>query len=440
MALRHVFRHSIAALILAVLTIVRPLSAHAANELRAVRVDAQSDSALITLSLTSKVAQRLFTLPNPDRLVVDLPNTQRARALRLPQGAGVIEQLRLGGRPGGLLRLVVQLHGALRPKFTATSSVGGYQLTIRLGRTALAADAGTAGAASSASAGAQPASGAQPVDAVADTSAGDVRMPHVVTPTHAPSGADRTIVIAVDAGHGGEDPGATGRSGTHEKDVVLAIARALAARIDATPGMRAALTRDGDYFIPLRDRMLRARAAHADMFVSIHADAVVDRDVAGASVYTLSEHGATSEAARWLAERENSADLKGGISLADKNNQLASVLLDLSQTASIGASVEAAENVLGALDGVGAVRRREVQQAGFMVLKSPDIPSMLVETAYISNPAEERKLRAQPEQQRLASAIFSGIEAYFRKYPPEGSLLARGHAPAPQVLARDPQG
>jgi N-acetylmuramoyl-L-alanine amidase len=430
-------------LIFAASTIGLPLSAHAASELRAIRVEAQSDSALITLSLSAKVAQRLFTLPNPNRLVVDLPNTQRARSLRLPPGAGAVERLRLGPRPGGLLRLVVQLHGALRPKLSGISSAGGYQLSIRLARTALAktdtkADI-DAGAGADATA---------PVSSVASirTSARAVdsssAAPRIVTPTHAPSGADRPIIVAIDAGHGGEDPGATGRSGTHEKDVVLAIARALAARIDATPGMHAALTRDGDYFIPLRDRMLRARAAHADMFVSIHADAVVDREVAGASVYTLSEHGATSEAARWLAERENSADLKGGISLADKNGQLASVLLDLSQTASIGASVEAAENVLGALDGVGAVRRRQVQQAGFMVLKSPDIPSMLVETAYISNPAEESKLRTPQEQQRLAGAIFSGVEAYFRRYPPEGSLLARGRAPAPgrEPQGREPQG
>jgi N-acetylmuramoyl-L-alanine amidase len=236
---------------------------------------------------------------------------------------------------------------------------------------------------------------------------------------------DRDIVIAVDAGHGGEDPGASGRGGTHEKDVVLAIARALAARINHEPGMRAVLTRDGDYLIQLRDRMTRAHAAGADMFVSIHADAVRDREVSGASVYTLSEHGASSEAARQLADQENAADLKGGVSLADKSPALASVLLDVSQNANIGASVEAAGAVLNALDRVGAVRKREVQQAGFMVLKSPDIPSMLVETAYISNPSEEAKLRTGSQQQRLAAAIFTGVAAYFHKYPPEGSVFAR---------------
>jgi N-acetylmuramoyl-L-alanine amidase len=201
---------------------------------------------------------------------------------------------------------------------------------------------------------------------------------------HAPHG-EHNIVIAVDAGHGGDDPGATGLYGTHEKVVTLAIARALAARINREPGMRAVLTRDGDYFVQLNDRMKRAHAANADMFVSIHADAVLDRGVSGASVYILSERGASSEAAKTLAEHEN------------------------------------------ALDHVGAVRKREVQQAAFVVLKSPDIPSLLVETAYISNTAEERKLRAPADQQRLAEAIFSGIDSYFRKFPPDGSQYARSH-------------
>jgi len=246
----------------------------------------------------------------------------------------------------------------------------------------------------------------------------------VIAPAHAPIDQGRDIIVAVDAGHGGEDPGASGRGGTHEKDVTLAIARALAARLNDHPGMRAVLTRDSDRFIPLRERMERARAAHADLFVSIHADAVRDRKIAGASVYTLSDRGASSEAARWLADRENAADLKGGVSLADVNRNLASVLLDLSQTANMGASVEAADEVLTALDGVGAVRKRIVQHAGFMVLKSPDLPSMLVETAYISNPAEEKRLRSRSYQERLASAIEAGVSAYFQRHPPDGTRYA----------------
>lgn len=249
-----------------------------------------------------------------------------------------------------------------------------------------------------------------------------------VRAAHAPSGSERAVVIAVDAGHGGDDPGATGQSGTHEKDVTLAIARALAGRINREPGMRAVLTRDGDYFVPLVERMKRAHSAHADMFVSIHADAIRDREVSGASVYVLSERGGSSQAAKILADEQNAADLKGGISLADQKPELRSVLLNLSQSASIGESSEAADRVLNALDGVGAVRKREVQQAAFVVLKSPDIPSMLVETAYISNPAEERSLRTPSQQQRLADAICSGIGGYFRKFPPEGSLFAHVHA------------
>jgi N-acetylmuramoyl-L-alanine amidase len=245
-----------------------------------------------------------------------------------------------------------------------------------------------------------------------------------VRPPHAPVDTGRDIVVAVDAGHGGDDPGAIGAAGTREKDVVLGIARALADRINGEPGMHAVLTRDGDYFIALRERIRRAREAKADLFVSIHADSVLDRGVSGASVYVLSEKGATNEAARWLAERENAADLKGGVKLDDKDNALASVLLDLSQSASLGASSEAAERVLGAIDRVGDVRKREVQQAGFVVLKSPDIPSMLVETAYISNPREERRLDDPAHQQELAAAIFAGIRQYFAVSPPDGTRFA----------------
>ena len=229
-----------------------------------------------------------------------------------------------------------------------------------------------------------------------------------VTAAHAPAEVGRDVVVAVDAGHGGEDPGASGKDGTQEKDVTLAIARRLLERAGAEPGMRAVLTRDGDRFVPLRERADRARRAGADLFVSVHADAVRDRDIDGASVYVLSERGASSEAARMLADRENAADLRG-VPLAGRPGALASVLVDLSQAAALGSSVEAAGNVLSALDAVGAIRKREVQYAGFVVLKSPDMPSMLVETAYISNPAEEAKLRDAGYQARLADAIVGGV-------------------------------
>jgi N-acetylmuramoyl-L-alanine amidase len=236
-------------------------------------------------------------------------------------------------------------------------------------------------------------------------------------------------VVVIDAGHGGKDPGSTGPDGTREKDVVLPIARALAARLNAEAGVRAVLTRDTDRFIELRERMDAARDARADLFISVHADAVLNHDIAGASVYTLSSRGASSEAARFLADRENEAVLKGVVNLGGVNADLASLLLDVSQTANMGASVEAADAVLTALDRVGAVRKREVQHAAFVVLKSPDVPSMLVETAYISNPAEERKLRTESWQQQLASAIAGGVVGYFRKHPPDGTAYAAQRRP-----------
>jgi N-acetylmuramoyl-L-alanine amidase len=217
---------------------------------------------------------------------------------------------------------------------------------------------------------------------------------------------------------------------------VLAIARALAQRIDGEPGMRAVLTRNGDYFVPLRDRMRRARAQQADLFVSIHADSIRDRSVDGSSVYILSQRGASDEASRWLAERENASDLIGGVSLDDKGDVLASVLLDLSQSASLSASQAAAEHVLHQLNQVGEIRKPLVQQARFMVLKSPDIPSMLVETAYISNPQEEQRLRGLAHQAKLAAAIHQGLREYFYADPPAGTRIAQLAAGSPRpVLA-----
>jgi N-acetylmuramoyl-L-alanine amidase len=338
---------------LAAAAIGAPTRAGAA-QLDRIGLQADRQTAVLTLSLSAPVAQRVFRLYSPDRLVIDLPGTRRHASLPQPPADSVVATVRSGVRDGHSLRLVLELRAA-----------------------------------------------------------------------HAPQG-EHSIVIAVDAGHGGDDPGATGASGTHEKVVTLAIARALAARIDREPGMRAVLTRDGDYFVELPDRIRRAQAAHANMFVSIHADAVLDRGVSGASVYILSERGASSEAARRLAEHENAADLKGGLSLADVRPDVRAVVLDLQQNANIGQSVELADRVLGALDRVGAVRKHEVQQAAFVVLKSP-MPSLLVETAYISNAGEERKLRTPAEQQRLAEAIFGGIDGYFRKFPPDGSQYAHSH-------------
>lgn len=234
----------------------------------------------------------------------------------------------------------------------------------------------------------------------------------------------RDVVIALDAGHGGEDPGAIGPAGNREKDVVFNIARQLYAAINKERGMRAVMVREGDYYMPLRTRIEKAREHKADLFISIHADAFRDRRVHGSSVYVLSERGASSEAARWLAESENASDLIGGVSLDNRDDVLASVLLDLSQTASLEASIDVAERVLQGLKSVGKVHKRTVQSAGFAVLKSPDIPSILVETAFISNPTEEQKLISRQHQQRLSSAIVQGLHGYFRDFAPEGTLLA----------------
>ncbi len=247
----------------------------------------------------------------------------------------------------------------------------------------------------------------------------------------------RDFVIAIDAGHGGDDPGATGPDGTMEKDIVLSIARRLETLIREEPGMRPVMIRGGDYYVSLRKRINKAREHKADLFISIHADAAEDSDAHGSSVYTLSERGATNEAARWLAERENAADLVGGVSLDDKDDLLASVLLDLSQAATSEASMKVAQYILDGLRQVGRVHRRGMEQAGFVVLKSPDIPSILVETAYISNPNEEKKLRNGRYQQALAEAILSGVRGYVVKHSVPETHVAQEEAPAREHVVRN---
>lgn len=234
----------------------------------------------------------------------------------------------------------------------------------------------------------------------------------------------RDVIIAIDAGHGGEDPGAKGPSGIYEKNVVLKIAKDLVAAINKERGMKAVMIREGDYYMPLRKRIDKAREYKADLFMSIHADAFRDPKVHGSSVYVLSKRGASSEAAKWLAESENASDLIGGVSLEGKDDVLASVLLDLSQTASLEASIDIADRVLRGLKGIGKVHKRTVQSAGFAVLKSPDIPSILVETAFISNPTEEKKLMSSSHRKNMASAIVVGLRGYFRDFAPEGTILA----------------
>ncbi len=368
------------------------LSAITAGELRALELAADATGAQLTLELTEGVPAKLFTLENPDRTVVDLPDTQLASGVHVPSASGVVTDLRLGSQPGGTLRVVLELKSALAAR--SAWGAGGRQLVLVVGAPA----AGTASAVTPAA----------------------EQAPSPVRAAHAPGEGDRDVIVAVDAGHGGEDPGAIGHGGTREKDVTLAIARALAERINAQPGMRAVLTRDRDELLDLRDRIGRARAARADMFISVHADSIADRSISGASVYVLSVHGASSEAARWLAERENAADLLSG-TRRDDQNMLEPVLIDAQQTQIIGVSASAAERVVSALHDVGEVRKAQVQRAGFVVLKSLNIPSMLIETAYISNRADEHRLRSAREQARLAEAITGGVRSYFAQNPPDGT-------------------
>jgi len=389
-----------------------PGTAVAGAYLHSATLDSESGSTAVVLGLSAPVAARVYTLEKPHRIVIDLPAVQGAAGFRLPTPRDPVTAIRGASRGAEGYRLVLELpKGTAAPQLAAATGAGGRQLRIWLaGAPAVAPSVASA------------------IPATAPASPVATTMTHTVQAKHAPGREGRDIIIAIDAGHGGVDPGATGPSGTHEKDVTLAIARALAARINDRPGMRAVLTRDSDRLIDLRERFERARNARADLFVSIHADSIRDRSITGASVYTLSNHGASSEAARQLADREN-AVIKGGTALANLDPSLAAVVMDAVQSQIMGQSVEAADDVLGALDHVGAVRKRVVQHAGFIVLKSPDLPSMLVETAYISNPSEERNLRSSEYQQRLAEAIEAGVTSYFRQHPPDGSSYASARGP-----------
>jgi N-acetylmuramoyl-L-alanine amidase len=387
--------------------------AHAAKPvvIKDVRLWAGPDGTRLVFDLSAPVEHTVLTLDNPNRVVVDIPAATIESERVLPEGQGFVKQLRAAAQPNGDLRVVVDLTGPAQPK---TFTVGpqqsyGHRLVLDL-----SPSKGTVAAAPS-----QP----SVVKAAADAHG-------------------RDIVVAIDAGHGGVDPGSIGKRGTYEKHVTLAIARRLKERIDREPGMRAILTRDNDMFVEHRERIARARRQQADMFVSVHADSYTNRAVAGSSVYVLSARGASDESARWLADRENSADLIGGVKLDDKDSVLASVLLDLSQGASMSASVDAAELVMQELYKIGNITNRGVKHAGFLVLKSPDIPSMLVETAFISNPTEESRLLDARHQQKLAEAIHQGVRAYFYANPPPGTLVAdlRAKQSGPTVIASTADG
>lgn len=362
------------------------------------RLWAAPDHTRVVFDISEPVAHKVFQLDSPHRLVIDFAQSKwAARNTQTAFTDGLVEGLRTGTKEQSGLRVVLDLKAKVRPKsfLLPPNEQYGHRLVVDLYDAQLQKNG--------------------PLKSVA---------------AHVNS---RAWTVAIDAGHGGEDGGAVGSRGTKEKDVVLSIAKRLAALVNRQPGLRAVLIRDGDYYLGLRERMRLARKHRADLFISIHADAFKNLKARGSSVYILSPKGASSEMAKWLADRENAADLVGGISLDDKDDMVASVLLDLSQTATLESSSKLATHVLTEFKQLGAMHKNSVQQAGFVVLKSPDIPSVLVETAFISNPLEERKLTSSSHQDAIARALLRGVDAYFASMrPPLPQLMqARTHTITP---------
>lgn len=386
-----------------------------------------SKKSRMSFAVTASPKHRVFVLDNPSRLVIDIKNAALAQGLSQPSPSHpLFAKVRAAAKNTTDLRIVVDLKKPVSPEnfSLSTDNKDGRRLLVDLINKAPLASVKTVTK-----------TPAKPVDREAlaliagkpvkakketeNTKISAVKSAQVNTADV----KERNIVVAIDAGHGGDDPGAQGPHGTEEKLVTFAIAKKLAALINAQPGMKAVMVRRGDYYIGLRKRMQIARAAKANLFISIHADAFEDASVRGASVYTLSTRGASSEAAHWLANSENASDV-GGVSLSDKEDVLASVLLDLSQTATQQASFEVAKSVLKNFQNISVLHKDSVQKAGFIVLKSPDIPSILVETAYISNPLEEQNLTSARYQAKMANAIFAGVRNYFRKSAPVESRIA----------------
>lgn len=393
------------------------VDALAVTQVKSMRLWRAPDNTRLVFDLSGPVQHSVFTLTAPDRLVIDINGATLGGALNVATSNTPISSVRSAQRTPTDLRVVVDLKKAVTPKsFTlAPNAQYGNRLVVDLYDQEADAIAASA----------------PPPPPTTRTPASTPAVP--VTPTQpaiklppVPSGK-RDIVVAIDAGHGGEDPGASGSRGQHEKDIVLQIARELQRQINTEKGYRAELTRTGDYFIPLRKRTEIARKKGADLFISIHADAAPSRAAFGASVFALSDRGATSETARWLADTENRSDLIGGagnVSLDDKDRMLAGVLLDLSMTATLSSSLDVGQKVLGNMGRITPLHKRRVEQAGFMVLKSPDIPSILVETGFISNANEAAKLATKSHQQALARSIHTGVRQYFQQSPPPGTYIA----------------
>jgi N-acetylmuramoyl-L-alanine amidase len=392
----------------------------ASTMVSSVRVWPAPEYTRLTFESAQPIQYSLSTVKNPDRVVIDLEQVTLTPELeKLPDKIDAsdpyIRTVRIGRYKPGILRLVLDLKTEATPQAFALKPVGNYGHRLVLD--------------------VYPVIPPDPLMAFLNENVTAVRQadvtsdnyPNISVDTSTRSvtaskknkaGAIRLVTVAIDPGHGGEDPGAISRSGTHEKHITLAIAKKLKAKIDKEPNMRAALTRDGDYFISLPMRLVKARQLNADLFVSVHADAFIKPHARGSSVFALSERGATSAAARWLAKKENEADLIGGVNLDVKDPYLKQTLLDLSQTATISDSLKLGREVLSEIGDVNHLHKSDVEQAGFAVLKSPDIPSILVETAFISNPDEEKKLKDHAYQDKLADAILAGIKRYFANNPP----------------------
>lgn len=437
-----------------------------AAEIKQLRVDTSATGTRAELQLDRPGEYQVIELRNPDRLVVDFADSRLGRNLTMPAPVGAVKSVRTGQPQPGIVRVVFDLAGQVKvmpPRIETTT--GGPRLVLEwpgdVANTAPIASAAPASdpiaeiaeiAKSRASVESDPAkvvgkaatvselpgtvatgiptriATGRPESAAAELPVNPVMTAPILRPVM--KAGMRALVVSIDAGHGGQDPGAIGPSGNREKNVTLAIARELARQINATPGLKAHLTRDTDVFIPLNRRAVLARGAKADIFVSIHADAAENREATGSSVYVMSTRGASSQRARWLADKENAADLIGGVKLAETGDTLKSVLLDLTQSGQMKASSDAANHVLGSLGSVGKTRR--VEHANFAVLRTSDVPAMLVETGFISNHQEEALLSSPDYQRRLAAAVLNGINDYFVRQPPPGTLFA-ARAQAAQV-------
>ena len=373
----------------ALLVLVAAWAPAQAAEIKALRIWSGPEYTRAVFDVSGPLDYKLFDLNGPDRLVLDLKSSTFAADYEATGAKGLLKSVRSGKQGAKDLRVVFDLGEGVRPKsfLLPPAEKFGYRLVLDL----------------------YPKTQPETVKTVAKI---------------VPPGASRNVVVMIDAGHGGDDPGSVGASGTYEKVITLAVARELKRVIDKEPGMSAMLTRDSDFFIPLDERYQKAREAKSDLFVSVHADAFSKSEARGSSVWVLSPRGATSQAARWLADSENRADLVGGVSLDTRDDTLAAVLLDLSQGATMEASNAVAAQVHAAMGRVGPTHKNHVERANFIVLRSPDVPSILVETAFISNPAEERRLKTPAEQTKLAEAILDGVRNYFRSTPPPGTWFA----------------